>query len=186
MKKWLKIILNIVGCTIFFVLLSSIINYFTSDIELGYAISLAMIMIYLIILSVISYFRGLKVIKSGEFSSLSSAILPVIIVGICSSHNDYGWAKSLNQTRGAVRSIEKFDNSGSLIQFFVYTLYYFGLWNLLLFLGSFSIIDYYEVNNSINFNNVSNTLLTIAFISIMSGTIIVMLYGIIKSIKNKK
>lgn len=186
MKKWLKIILNIVGCIIFFILSSSIIDYFTSDIELGYAISLSLIMIYLIILSAISYFRGLKMIKSGEFSSLSSALLPIIIVGICSSHNNYGWAKSLNQTRGAVSSIEKFDNSGSWIQFFVYTLYYFGLWNLLLFLGSFQIIDYYRINSNIDFNNVSNTLLTIAFISIMIGTIIVMSYGIIKSIKNKK
>lgn len=160
-------------------LISMILSGVMGDSDLAFQISGGITMLYFITLTIISYFKNIiKYYKTGEFPDNST--LAIFVVGILAATTGKGLGSTIVMVNGADNASKEFKKADGKLGIFTYTLFYIALWSFLFFL--FYIFGF----QSDGLNSISETLLSISFISIILAVIIILIFGILANVKIKK
>lgn len=176
MKK--KIIYIGLGVALFFIL-SMILSTIMIDSEMAVSISSGICGLYFITLTIITYSKNLfTYFKTGKFPDSSS--LAIWVVSFLTITTNKNISSSIVMTKETSNSSKEFNKENNKLGIFTYTLFYVALWS---FLGY---IFYSFALQPNELNSISETLLSIAFISIMLATFIILCFGIFSSAKSTK
>lgn len=168
MKKFIYIGL---GIALFFII-SMILSTIMIDSEMAISISSGICGLYFITLTIIPYIKNLSVyFRTGQFPNSSSLAIWIIeFLTITPNKN----------TEKTSISSKKFNKAHNKLGIFTYTLFYVALWSFLGF------IFYSFVFQPDELNSISETLLSIAFISIMLAIFIILFFLLFYTTKSTK